>query len=97
MSDPGWSRSIAYEHDTLITEVTLGNPEMSLRLVCRDAVDFHESLFEKQIAVDNQAEEPRRVRLLFAHDLHIGAYEVDSSAYYEPERRAVFHSEGPRW
>ena len=91
LSDPGWSRSIAYEHDTLITEVTLHNPELSLRLVCRDAVDFHESLHVRQIAVDNQAEEPRQVRLFFAHDLHIGGYEVGDSAYYEPERRAVFH------
>jgi glucoamylase len=96
-SDDGWSRSLDYEHDTLVTEVTLHNPALALRLVCRDAVDFHENLYLRQIVVHNEAEREREVRLLFSQDFHISGQEVGDSAYYEPQRRAVFHYKGQRW
>jgi oligosaccharide amylase len=97
ISDDGWLRTLNYEHDTLVTEVTLYNAALSLRLVCRDTVDFHENLYLRQITVDNQAEDPRKVRLFFAHDFHISGTPVGDSAYYEPERRAIFHYKGHRW
>jgi glucoamylase len=97
VSDDGWSRSLDYEHDTLVTEVTLHNPALALRLVCRDAVDFHENLYLRQIVVHNEAEHEREVRLLFSQDFHISGQEVGDSAYYEPQRRAVFHYKGQRW
>jgi oligosaccharide amylase len=97
ISDEGWARTLCYEHDTLVTQVTLYNPGLSLRIVCRDLVDFHEDLYLRQIVVDNQAEEDREVRLFFTQDLHISGHEVGDSAYYEPERKAVFHYKIKRW
>jgi len=97
LSDAGWSRTLSYEPDTLVTQVTLYNPALALRLVCRDAVDFHENLYLRQTVVHNGAEQEREVRLFFANDLHISGNEVGDSAYYEPERRAVFHYKGQRW
>jgi glucoamylase len=95
--DPRWQHTQAYAHDTLVTQVTLRHPDLALRLVCQDAVDFHEDLYLRQIAVHNEADHPREVRLFFAHDFHISGTEVGDSAYYEPERRAVFHYKGKRW
>ena len=97
VSDEGWSRTLAYEQDTLVTQVTLYNPALNLRLVSQDIVDFHENLYLRQITVENLNEDERTVRLFFAHDLHISGHEVGDSAYYEPERRAVFHYKGKRW
>ncbi len=97
VSGDGWMRTLGYEHDTLVTQVTLYNPVLNIRLVCRDAVDFHENAFLRQITVYSFAENPREVRLFFTHDLHISGHEVGDSAYYEPERRAVFHYKGHRW
>ena len=97
VSDAGWSRTLGYEQDTLVTQVTLYHPALALRLVCRDTVDFHENLYLRQIVVHSGAEHEREVRLFFAHDFHISGHEVGDSAYYEPERRAVFHYKGKRW
>ncbi len=97
LSDPLWSRSITYQHDTIVTQVTLYNAALSLRLVCRDAVDFHENLYVREVSIENQAEDAREVRLFFGQDFHISGTSVGDSAYYEPERRAVFHYKGPRW
>lgn len=72
LSAPGWSRSLAYDHDTLVTEATLYNPGLNLRLVCHDVVDFHENLYVRRIAVENLAEEQREVRLFFTQDCTSG-------------------------
>ena len=97
VSDNGWQRTLDYEHDALVTQVTLHNPDLALRLICQDVVDFHENLYLRQIVVHNEADREREVRLLFAQDFHISGHEVGDSAYYEPERRAVFHYKGKRW
>jgi oligosaccharide amylase len=97
IADDAWTRTQSYQEDTLVTEVTLYNPTLSLRLVCHDAVDFHEDLYLREVRVDNQDEQDREVRLFFTHDFHIGGNDVGDSAYYEPERRAVFHYKANRW
>lgn len=97
LDDPRWVRTLRYAADTLVTEVTLSHPDLGLDLLCHDAVDFHENLFVRRIDVKNQADQEREVRLFFHHDLHISSHEVGDTAYYEPERRAVYHYKGPRW
>ncbi|MGD2177608.1 MAG: glycoside hydrolase family 15 protein [Anaerolineae bacterium] len=97
VSDDGWERHLDYVGDTLVTHVTLQHPDLALRLVCRDAVDFHEDLYLRQIEVHNQVDRKRVVRLFFAQDFHISGHEVGDTAYYEPERRAVLHYKGKRW
>jgi oligosaccharide amylase len=92
-----WRRTLLYSPGTLVTRVTLENADLALRLVCQDAVDFHENLFLRQITVSNLSDQAREVRLFFSHDFHINGQEVGDSAYYEPERRALFHYKGQRW
>ena len=95
--DDGWQRTLDYARDTLVTQVTLHHPDLALRLVCQDVVDFHEDLYLRQIVVHNEADREREVRLLFTQDFHISGHEVGDSAYYEPERGAVLHYKGQRW
>ncbi len=97
ITDDKWSRSLDYEKDTLVTRVQLAHPDLALRLVCNDAVDFHENLYLRRIDVTNDAPRARQVRLFFSHDFHISENEVGDTAYYEPQRRAVLHYKGPRW
>ncbi|MBM4124577.1 MAG: glycoside hydrolase family 15 protein [Nitrospira sp.] len=97
LDDPGWSRRMGYAHETLMTQVELTHPDLQLDVVCHDAVDFHENLYLRRIDVSNPTERERQVRLFFHHDLNISSHEVGDTAYYEPERRAVYHYKGPRW
>lgn len=91
VNDPGWQRDLCYRHDTLVTHVQLFHPDLQLRLTCEDAVDFHENLYIRRIAITDLARRVRHVRLFFHHDFHISESEVGNTAYYEPERRAVLH------
>jgi len=103
VADPEWEREICYAEDTLAGRVTMRNREHSIRLTCRDAVDFHEDLFMRLIEVHDDRPPAefgagsREVRLFFCHDFHIYGIDLGDTAYYEPERHAVFHYKGERW
>jgi GH15 family glucan-1,4-alpha-glucosidase len=92
-----WERHLDYEEHTLVSRVTLRHAGLGLALLCEDIVDFHEDLYLRQITVTDESGREREVRLFFSHDLHIMGYAVGDSAYYEPERRAVFHYKDKRW
>ncbi|MDP1715792.1 MAG: glycoside hydrolase family 15 protein [Anaerolineales bacterium] len=97
VSQDNWQRRLEYEPATLVTNVSLVNNKLGLRLLVKDVVDFHENLYLRQITVHNDHDQEREIRLFFSHDFHIGGYEVGDSAYYEPERKALFHYKGKRW
>ena len=97
LDDPRWRRELRYASDTLVTQVGLSHPELNLTLSWRDAVDFHEPLFVRRVEIRNAATYDREVRLFFHHDFHISDYDLGDTAYYEPERRALYHYKGPRW
>lgn len=97
LDDGQWERDLRYAQETLVTQVTLKHPDLNLTLAISDAVDFHENLLVRRFEVINLADHDRDVRLYFHHDFHIAGNEVGDTAYYEPERRAVFHYKGARW
>ncbi|HEX2949540.1 MAG TPA: glycoside hydrolase family 15 protein [Armatimonadota bacterium] len=97
VNDDAWQQELNYDRDTLVTFVHLTHPTLKLSLTCRDTVDFHENLYLREIVVHNEAERERQVRLFFSQDFHISGHAIGDTAYYEPERMAVFHYKGKRW
>lgn len=97
LDDTRWQRNLQYLEDSLVTEVTLFHPELDLKLVCHDVVDFHVNLYLKKITVHNLATRKREVRLFFSQDFRIGGHAVGDCTYYEPDKRVLFHYKGKRW
>jgi glucoamylase len=95
--DRGWKRSLNYQPDTLITDVSLKHPDLEIEILASDLVDFHENLLVRRFEVKNLADRESEVRLFFHHDFHIAGHEVGDTAYYEPDRKAVLHYKGARW
>lgn len=97
ITDPRWSRQLNYDDDTLVTRVQLSHPDLQVHLVCADAVDFHENIYLRRLDVTNAADHAREIRLFFNQDLNIYETEIGDTAYYEPQRRALFHYKDKRW
>jgi glucoamylase len=97
LDDPTWKRSLVYAPGTLLTDVTLENPDLLLTLHFSDAVDFHENVLVRKIQINSYADHDREVRIYFHHDFHIAGNEVGDTAYYEPDRRAVLHYKNAYW
>jgi glucoamylase len=97
IDDAKWTRELAYEDDTLVTDVQLAHPDLPVSIVAADAVDFHENVYIRRLRVSSLDDRPLDVRFFFHHDFHISENDVGDTAYYEPQRRVVFHYKDLRW
>lgn len=84
-----WQRSLLYEEDTLVTNVTLINADLQLTIVFNDVVDFDRDIFIRRARVTNHADHPREVRLFFHHDWHIWESEGGNTVYYRADVKAI--------
>ncbi len=94
---PDWEKDLRYEPDTLVTRVTLFHKELGLRLNCRDAVDFHENIYLREVTVENLQPREREVRLFFGQDFNISGNDVGDTATFDPESGGMVHYKGARY
>ncbi|HYB20828.1 MAG TPA: glycoside hydrolase family 15 protein, partial [Thermodesulfobacteriota bacterium] len=92
-----WKRDLRYFPDTLITQISLYHADLGLLLTCRDAVDFHENIYLREIVVENMAPREREVRLFFGQDFDISGNSVGDTAAFDPARNAIVHYKGSRY
>src|SRR5438309_4428134 len=95
--DDGWDRSIAYEHETLVGDTTLGHPKLGVLLHVRDAVDFDRNLYFKEVTVEDTLGRERQVRLFQHFDAHLFGNDTGDSAYYDPRSQAIVHYKSRRY
>jgi glucoamylase len=92
-----WKRELLYVSDTLVTEVRLFHQELGVLLVCRDAVDFHEDVYLREISLENLRPQPRDIRLFLSLDLNISGNSVGDTAALDPKSGGVVHYKGARY
>jgi GH15 family glucan-1,4-alpha-glucosidase len=102
VSEPAWQKSLRYEKDTLVTEVTLTHWGLGLRLVCRDCVDFDRDVYVRKVEIENllspdATPRPRDLRLFWHHDFNLNESSEGNTAYYAPNLKAVIHYKGKTW
>ena len=94
---PDWKRDLRYLPDTLVTQVSLYHESLNLILSCRDAVDFHENVYLREVEVENLSTGPREVRLFFTQDFDISGNDVGDTAAFDPVSGGVVHYKGLRY
>ena len=92
-----WERDLRYESKTLVTQVSLEHKGLGVKLVCRDAVDFHENIYLRQITVENLEPRTREIRLFLSLDINISGNAVGDTAAFDPQTGGVLHYKGPRY
>jgi len=93
----GWNLEMRYLPDALVTDVSLQNQDLGLRLICNDAVDFHENIYLREISVENMQPRPREIRLFFTHDFNIMGNSVGDTAAFDPKSGGVVHYKESRY
>jgi glucoamylase len=97
LDDWKWKRTLGYVCETLVSDVKLEHPDLNISIQCSDAVDFHEDLFVRRMEISNLEDRDREIRVFFHHDFHIAKNDIGDTAYYEPERRSIFHYKENYW
>ncbi len=95
--DNRWQRSLKYQTETLVSDVKVDHPDLKVSIQCTDTVDFHEDLLVRKLEISNLESRDREIRVFFHHDFHISGNDIGDTAYYEAERRAVFHYKDKYW
>jgi len=95
--DGSWNKKLRYKEDSLVTDVSLKNPDLSLELRIEDGVHRFHDVFLRKVTVKNMAEKEREVRLFFSHDLHLGDTDKGITAYYDPKIDAIIHFKKDRY
>lgn len=93
----GWSISVDYVTDSLITEVELFSEKFNLRIIANDLADFHENIYIKKLTVKNLSGHERDVRVFFVHDFNIYGNSIGDTAAFRPEVNALLHYKGERY
>ena len=93
----GWKRDLRYVPDTLVTQVSLYHEGLGLLLTCQDVVDFHESIYLREITVENMIPRGREIRLFFSQNFNISGNNVGDTAAFDPTSGAVVHYKGSRY
>lgn len=92
-----FERSVAYEPDTLVTDVVGTHANLGIEVHLRAAVDFEADVFVRHISVRDLVGRPREVRVFAHHDLNISGTDVGDTAFFDPELQAVMHYKGSRY
>ena len=97
IDEDDWVRELDYEDDTLVARVRLSNKALGIDITMRDAIDFHENIYAREITVRNFSSRFSEVRLFFHHDFHIYGSEIGDTASYKPEEKGLLHYKGRRY
>ena len=95
--EPAWQKTLRYESETLVTEVTCTHYGLGLQLICRDCVDFDRDLYVRKVEIENMLPQTRDLRLFWHYDFNLWASSEGNTAYYAPNLQAVIHYKGKCW
>jgi GH15 family glucan-1,4-alpha-glucosidase len=88
---PEWQVTMKYQPGTLVSQVEAFHPGLQVRLICADAVDFHDPVYVRRITVRNLADRERDIRLFLHQDFHLYESDVGDTAAFEPKHKTLTH------
>ena len=97
LSDPAWRKTIRYEQDTLVTEVTAKNRKLGLTLTFHDIICYDRDIFLREVHIHNHSDHPREVRLFFHYDFRLMGKEHGGTAYYHPTLKGLIIYQSERY
>ncbi len=93
----GWEIERDYLSDSLVTRITFFHPELGLRIIQNDLIDFELNLYLRKVSVENLRDEPRDIQLFFGQDFYIYGNEIGDTATFRPENKSLIHYKNERY
>lgn len=89
VDEDAWQRSLEYLRDTLVTDVTVQNDSVGIRIRCHDAVDPDANVYVRKIAVRNLRDDARDVKLFLHHDFALYGNSTGDTIMFDPRANAI--------
>lgn len=95
--EDGWNRSLKYLPETLVTDVTLINPQLGIKIECNDTVAGNENIYLRRLSVTDRKGKARSFRVFLHHDFRIYENKIGDTAFFDPDNRAIIHYKKHRY
>ncbi|MEQ1646921.1 MAG: glycoside hydrolase family 15 protein, partial [Pyrinomonadaceae bacterium] len=95
--EDGWNRSLKYLPETLVTDVTLINPQLGIKIECNDTVAGNENIYLRRLSVTDLKGKARSFRVFLHHDFRIYENKIGDTAFFDPDNRAIIHYKKHRY
>lgn len=92
--DGSWSTEVLFEADALVSDVTLKNTELGITLHLMDTIDYQENIFLRKIAVENEWDTRREIRLFMHQVFQISRTGRSDTALYVPDSHYILDYKG---
>jgi glucoamylase len=95
--EPSWQLSLDYLRDTLVTDVTLHNETIGLRLRCYDAVDPDRNVYVRRIVARNLRAEARDIRIYLHQDFALYGNPIGDTVLFDPASSGLIQYKSRRF
>lgn len=92
--DGTWTNDLDFEIDALISDIHLKNKDLEVSLHLQDFVDHDYNAFVRHITIENNAKNPREIRLFMHQVFEISRSGRADTAIYVPDDHYVFDYKG---
>jgi glucoamylase len=92
-----WDRRLEYEPDALVTDVTLTNHRLGIRINCHDTVARNLNVFVRHVEVTDGSGSERSIRVYLHQDFRLYENKIGDTAFFDPASRAVIHYKKHRY
>lgn len=91
LAEDAWKKSLNYEEDTMITQVTASNSRQGIDLLINDAVHHRYNLFLRRVRIRNEKNRSRVVRIFFNNDFSLFENNIGDTVLFDPVSKGVVH------
>ena len=92
-----WKKSLSYNKESLVSNVTAENHNLGLRVVIQDTVHHKRNIFLRKIVVHNRTDRERVVKVFCHQHFCISETTVGETAFYDPLTKSIIHYKGKRY
>ncbi len=94
VNDGDWVINLAYTEGSLVSNITMENQELKLKLVFSDYVDCDFNSFIRHIDVHNLSDETREIRVFMHQVFRISAEGRGDTVLYVPDKNYIYDYRG---
>jgi GH15 family glucan-1,4-alpha-glucosidase len=95
-TDSDWRVAVGSVPDVLAGETLAENDRLAVSLRLTDLVYNEKNIFLRRVAIKNQSDRRRQIKLFFHHQFQISESDAAQTAYFDPARRAIIHYRNQR-
>ena len=89
LDEPGWTRQLDYDGDTLVGRSVYENSDLGLRVTVRDAVDPEVPVYVRRLDIEDLSRVGRQVDIFAHHHFEMPGSETGDTSLYDPDAQAI--------